>query len=134
METTVTTSNAFYQASGSSPPVEGDAALLPELIDDLPRLLADALLADIHQYPNLAALQPKLDATVESPSGFDRTQPPARPSRTRQEPAAADRHSCAGPSERRPPPRQSRGRHPKKVGRPSETPEARLLPAKKFES
>jgi hypothetical protein len=72
METTVTTSNAFYQASGSSPPVEGDAALLPELIDDLARLLADALLADIRQYPNLAALQPNLESTVESPSGLDR--------------------------------------------------------------
>jgi hypothetical protein len=72
METTVTTSNTFYQASGSSPPAAGNAALPPELVEDLARLLADALVADIRQYPNLAELQPNHEATIQSPSGLNR--------------------------------------------------------------
>ena len=68
----LTTIETFYQTSGSSPPTADRSPLPPELIEDLARFLADALIADIRQYPNLAALQPNLEATVESPSGHDR--------------------------------------------------------------
>jgi hypothetical protein len=84
----LTTTDSFYQASGSSPPAAGDAALPPDLVDDLARFLAGALIADIRQYPNLAPLQPNHEATIESPSGHDRTDPPARQGRARQEHAA----------------------------------------------
>jgi hypothetical protein len=93
----LTTTGTFYQASGSSPPSVGAAAnasalspdplpLPPELVEDLARFLAEALVADIRQYPNLAELQAKVESTVESPSGLDRRDPPARRRRTRQEP------------------------------------------------
>ena len=84
----MTTIDSFYQASGSSPPAAGDAALPPELVEDLARFLADALIADIRQYPNLPELQPNHEATIQSPSGLDRTDPPARRRRARREHAA----------------------------------------------
>ena len=79
----MTSPDTFYQASGSSPPMSSDAPpdpatpseplpLPPELIEDLARLLAEAIVADIRQYPNLAELQPNHDSTLESPSGRNR--------------------------------------------------------------
>jgi hypothetical protein len=68
------TIETFYHASGSSPPAAGHTPLPPELVEDLARLLADALVADIRQYPNLSDLQPKRESTVESPWGLDRTR------------------------------------------------------------
>jgi hypothetical protein len=130
----LTTIDSFYQASGSSPPIAGHDAPPPELVEDLAQFLADAIIADIREYPNLAELKAKPESTVESPSGLDRTDPPARRRRTRQEHAAADRHSCAGPSDRRPPPRGLQDCAPKKVEGPSKASEARPLPIKKFES
>jgi hypothetical protein len=50
------------------------SALPPELIEDLVRLLAEAIVADIRQYPNLAEPQPNPEATVESRSGLDRNE------------------------------------------------------------
>jgi hypothetical protein len=78
----MTTTDTFYQTSGTSPPGRADSRLLPapsetpsmseELIEALAALLADALVADIRQYPNLAELKAKSNQTVESPSGLDR--------------------------------------------------------------
>ena len=84
LEAELTTIETFYQASGSSPPAAGHSPLPPELVEDLARLLADALVADIRQYPNLAELQAKSDPTVESPSGHDRSDPRTRRERTRK--------------------------------------------------
>jgi hypothetical protein len=132
----LTTGNSHFASSGSSPPVDfsGVPSLPPELVEALAELLAEAIVADIRQFPNLAELCANQESTVESPSGHDRTDPPVRRQRTRQEHAAADRHSGAGPSDRRPPPRQSRGRPPEKIGHPREALEVRSLPAKKFTS
>ena len=82
-EAPVTTTETFYEASGSSPPSHDEALrdatapseplpLPPELIDELARLLAEAIVADIRQYPNLAELKANSEATVESPSGHHR--------------------------------------------------------------
>ena len=79
----MTTTETFYHASGSSPPRESGSTdarapssdplpLPPELVEDLARFLAEAVVADIRQYPNLSDLQPKRESTVESPSGHDR--------------------------------------------------------------
>lgn len=46
--------------------------LPPELVETLAVLLADAIVADIRQFPNLAELQPNGQLTVESPSGLNR--------------------------------------------------------------
>jgi hypothetical protein len=75
----MTTTDSFT-VTGSSPPVPAPATppLPPELIDALARLLADALIADIRQYPNLAELKVKCEPTVESPSGLNRTLRSAR--------------------------------------------------------
>jgi hypothetical protein len=125
VEAQLTTTDTFYEASGASPPSDDHAvnlsgprpdlpSLPPDLIEDLAGFLADALIADIRQYPNLAEVQSNLEPTVESPTGLDRTDPPVTRGQTRQEHAAADQHSCVGRSDRRPPPRQPRGRHPPK--------------------
>ena len=74
----MTTIDSFYQASGSSPPAAGQSPLPPELVEDLARFLADAIVADIRQYPNLAELKAKRESTVESPSGLNRGNPPSR--------------------------------------------------------
>jgi hypothetical protein len=52
--------------------------LTPELVEDLARLLADALIADVRQYPNLAEPQAKGESTVESTSGHNRRTQLAR--------------------------------------------------------
>ena len=81
----MTSTETFYQASGSSPPTSSDASPDPatrpeplplpqELIEDLARLFADAIVADIRQYPNLSELKANRDATVESPSGRNRRE------------------------------------------------------------
>ena len=105
----MTATDPFYHASGSSPPGEDPGASLvsphsqpprlpAELVDDLARLLANALIADIRQYPNLAELKAKHESRVESRSRLDRGNPPSR-----RPPAA--RHPCEGPSIGRPPSR-----------------------------
>jgi hypothetical protein len=74
----MTTTDTFYTASGSSPPAiaaetatpsgASEAPPLPEeLIEDLARLLAEAIVADIRQYPNLLELKAESEAIVESP-------------------------------------------------------------------
>jgi hypothetical protein len=79
----MTATDTFYEASGSSPPSHDEALrdatapseplpLPPELIEELARLLAEAIVADIRQYPNLTELKANSEATVESPSGPDR--------------------------------------------------------------
>jgi hypothetical protein len=67
----MTISDSFFTASGSSPPVDAQP-LPPELVEALATLLADALVADIRQYPNLAEVQTNQESTVESPSGLHR--------------------------------------------------------------
>ena len=85
----MTRTDTFYRASGTSPPDEDGVTvgststpeplpLPPELVEDLARLLADALVADIRQYPNLAELEAKRESTVESPSGLNRRRRSAR--------------------------------------------------------
>ncbi len=46
----------------------------PELVEELAELLAQALLADLRQHPNLAELKAKEQATVVSPTGIDRAE------------------------------------------------------------
>ncbi len=70
------TSDSFFKASGASPPepVPSPRAetgttppdlppLPPDLVDELARILAAALVADITKYPHLAALSVN-DATT----------------------------------------------------------------------
>ena len=89
----MTSTDTFYEASGSSPPnhdpAQGVATepseplpLPPELIEDLARLFAEAIVADIRQYPNLADLKANQQVTGSSPSGHDRRRK-ARPSADR---------------------------------------------------
>jgi hypothetical protein len=87
----MTTSETFFTSSGSSPPMD-EPSLPPELIEALATLLADALVADIRQYPNLAEVQANQEPTVESPSGFNRR----RSSRIRR-PASRSRSLAATP-------------------------------------
>jgi hypothetical protein len=65
--------NSFV-SSGSSPPVDDTDAppLPPELVEALASLLAEAIVADIRQFPNLAELQPNHEPTASPPLG---TQP-----------------------------------------------------------
>jgi hypothetical protein len=65
----MTTSDSFFTASGSSPPVDAPS-LPPELVEALATLHADALVADIRQDPNLAEVHANHKPTVESPTGF----------------------------------------------------------------
>jgi hypothetical protein len=81
------TGEAFFTRSGSSPPAdpahvtrssetapsEGQP-LPPQLIEELAALVANALVADIRQFPNLAEIQANHDPTVESPRGHNRRQ------------------------------------------------------------
>ena len=86
----MTSIDTYYQASGSSPPghdpVQGVATepseplpLPPELIEDLASLLADAIVADIRLYPNLAELHANQQVTDESPSGHNRRRQAGTP-------------------------------------------------------
>jgi hypothetical protein len=70
----MSTGKSFFASSGSSPPLDGADApsLPPELVEALATLLAQAIVGDIRQYPNLAELQPNPEPTVESPSGLNR--------------------------------------------------------------
>ena len=83
------TTTDTYQTSGTSPPPAGahspvfstpsEPPPIPEeLIEALAVLLAEALVADIRQYPTLAEVEPSQAPTVESPSGLDRQSRPAR--------------------------------------------------------
>jgi hypothetical protein len=72
--------NAF-QTGGSSPPggepAPDEAASLPEhLVEELAAILADALEADVEQYPNLAEVLTSQAAMVESPPGHDHKAAP----------------------------------------------------------
>jgi len=73
--------NTYFASSGASPPPNDGGAppLPPELVDALADLLAEAIVADIRQYPNLAELQWNLEPTVESPSGLNRRRRSGRP-------------------------------------------------------
>lgn len=75
----MTPPNSFV-SSGSSPPVDDTDAppLPPELVEALANLLAEAIVADIRQFPNLAELQPNHKPMVESPSGLNRRRRSAR--------------------------------------------------------
>lgn len=66
-----------FAASDSSPPVDDTDTppLVPELVEALAGLLAEAIVTDIRQFPNLAELQPNGQLTVESPSGLNRRRP-----------------------------------------------------------
>jgi hypothetical protein len=60
--------------TGPSPPVSATATtpLTPDVVAALASLLAEAIVADIRQFPNLAELKVKCESTVESPSGLNR--------------------------------------------------------------
>ena len=108
----MTTGNSYFASSGASPPVDFSGApplpsgssppdseptpppLPPELVEALAGLLAEAIVADIRQFPNLAELCANQESTVESPWGHDRTDLPAR-RRARQDPRTADRRPAA---------------------------------------
>jgi len=66
--------NAYLTSTGPSRPAENSEVppLRPELVETLARLLAEAIVADIPQFPNLAELHAKQESTVESPSGPNR--------------------------------------------------------------
>jgi hypothetical protein len=93
------TTETFFTTSGSSPPVDAPP-LPPELVEALAALLADAIVADIRQYPNFVELQTNHEPTVESPSGLNRRRP--APEHRRGPATSAD----ASPT-RSPPVRQS---------------------------
>jgi hypothetical protein len=71
----------FFTMSGSSPPAarqepDNDAPtddeMPPELAQELGRLLAQALVADIRQHPKLAEVHASRGSMVESPPGPNR--------------------------------------------------------------
>jgi hypothetical protein len=112
------TTETFFTTSGSSPPVDDTDGppLPPELVEALASLLADALVADIRQFPNFAELQPNHEPTVESPSGLHR-RPPFR-TRKRRDPGARG-NACPARSPREVPPlaspREQPSPHPEKL-------------------
>jgi hypothetical protein len=60
-------------ASDQAPSTFDAVELPPDLIEELGQLLARALVADLKQYPNLAALKAARASTVESPPGPNRS-------------------------------------------------------------
>jgi hypothetical protein len=111
--TSVPGPEAFFTKSGSSPPaaqngapeapraaVEAAAEMPTELAEELGRLLAEALVADIKQYPNLADIKASEKATVESPPGHNRNS--AEPSGIGAGIASPARRSPLGAGCRRP--------------------------------
>jgi hypothetical protein len=67
------------EAAGHNVPLSGVQPLEPhemppDLVEELGRLLGQALAADIRQYPNLAEWKAARSATVESPPGHDRSE------------------------------------------------------------
>ena len=75
------TTPASLTVTGSSPPVPATATtpLPPDLVEALTSLLAEAIMSDIWQYPNLAELQASHESTAESPSGLNRRRRSRRP-------------------------------------------------------
>jgi hypothetical protein len=59
-----------FMASGGSPP--GTPLALQLIEEDLAEIIAEALAADIQQYPVLEAIQEVADATANSPRGYNR--------------------------------------------------------------
>ena len=72
METTERVSGkpTEFMASGGSPP---RADLPAHLVDQLADILAEALVADVQQFPSLEATRPLAASTANSPRGFDRS-------------------------------------------------------------
>src|SRR5215470_2051890 len=81
-----------FTTSGSSPPAEDTDSqpLSPELIDALANLLADALVADIRQYPHLAEVEASLVSTVEPPRDSTVERDPHVRGRRRDDPGALE--------------------------------------------
>jgi hypothetical protein len=73
MDTTATatapTKPDEFVASGGSPP---HAGLPAHLVDQLADILAEALIVDLQQFPNLEATRPLAASTANSPRGSDR--------------------------------------------------------------
>ena len=63
-----------FVASGGSPPERPQ--LSDALAHELAQILADALHEDLMQYPELSQIPVLVDATVASPSGYDRSRNP----------------------------------------------------------
>lgn len=63
-----------FAASGGSPPAR--PSLSDDLAHALAQILADALHEDLMQYPDLSQIPLLVDATVASPSGYDRNRSP----------------------------------------------------------
>ncbi len=66
------------------------------LIDQVAELLAEALVADLKEFPNLVQNKPDGDASVGSPTGYDRTGP-------RDETVASEASGCTHPTPGPPP-------------------------------
>ena len=111
-----------FTTSGSSPPVDDPdvPSLPPELVEALASLLAEAIVADIRQFPNLAELQPNHAPAVESPSGLNHNVACPAARTTIAAPGVddtdhgSDRKTHAGVIAIDPPP-ASRNSHPRKT-------------------
>ena len=66
------------------------------LIDQLAELLAEALVADLKEFPNLVQNKRDEDASVGSPTGYDRRGP-------RDETVASEANGCTLPTPGPPP-------------------------------
>ena len=60
------------------------------LIDQLAELLAEALVADLKEFPNLGENKAEEETSVSSPTGYDRTGP-------RDETVASEASGCTHP-------------------------------------
>ncbi len=66
------------------------------LIDQVAELLAEALVVDLKEFPNLVQNKPDGDASVGSPTGYDRRGP-------RDETVASEANGCTHPTPGPPP-------------------------------
>jgi hypothetical protein len=67
----------FRGHDGAEAAGPGGGALPREVAHELASLLAEALVADLRAFPNLAANKATAEATVSSPWGHDRGSPPS---------------------------------------------------------
>jgi len=73
----------------------------PDLVEAVATLLAEALVADLREHPNLAPTQPSAASTGVSPGGRAHASPCPR-ARRRRSPAAVPRPALVAAGPRRP--------------------------------
>ncbi len=80
----------------AQPAKPGTQTLGAHLADQLAELLAEALVADLKEFPNLGENKAEEETSVSSPTGYDRTGP-------RDETVASEANGCTHPTPGPPP-------------------------------